>query len=56
MSRPKNTEVENENVKVPAASGRPPRSASEPAGDEGAARRAPTATDPASGESKAPRR
>jgi len=52
MNRPKNPEVENEDVKVPATSGKPPRSASEPRGSERAARKAPTATDPASGESK----
>ena len=49
-SRPKNREVENEDLK-PSGDGKAPRSASEPKGSEGSARNPKTATDPASGES-----
>ena len=47
--RPKNREVENEDLK-PVRDGRPPRSANEPRGSEGSARNSKTRTDPASGE------
>jgi hypothetical protein len=47
--RPKNREVENENLR-PAPDGRPPRPATEPAGSEGSSRSGRTRSDPGSGE------
>lgn len=44
--RPKNREVENEDLKP----GQPPRTATEPAGSEGSSDTSKTRTDPASGE------
>lgn len=49
-SRPSNTEVENENLRVPARDGKPPRPATEPHGGEGSAQSPKTRTDPGSGE------
>ncbi len=48
--RPKNREIENEDLKPDRHEGRPPRSATEPRGSEGSARTPKTRSDPASGE------
>jgi hypothetical protein len=40
----------DEDLKLPAAPGRPPRPATEPDGAEGSSRTSKTATDPATGE------
>ncbi len=50
--RPKNHEVEDENVRCDSRSGRPPRPATEPKDAEGSVRSSKTATDPGSGEAK----
>ncbi len=47
--RPRNTEVENENLK-PAADGEAPRPATEPDGSEDSVQTPKTETDPGSGE------
>jgi hypothetical protein len=49
QDRPKDQGVENENLR-PAAPGKPPRPATEPAGSEGSSRNSATTTDPGSGE------
>ena len=49
IDRPKNREVENEDLK-PGAPGQPPRSATEPKGAEGSSDTPKTRTDPSSGE------
>jgi|GEM_PF-2110250 len=51
--RPKNREIENENLKAPIDGG-PPRAATEPKGSEGSSRSPQTQTDPASGETLRP--
>ena len=43
-------EVEDENLRVPAEPGKPPRPATEPPGSEGSTRSPETLTDPGSGE------
>lgn len=50
--RPKNREVETEDIKA-GAPGEPPRTATEPRGAEGSAESDKTRTDPASGEQRA---
>lgn len=49
--RPKNREVENEEVR-PAGEGRPPRPATEPPGSEASQDSGETRTDPGSGEQR----
>lgn len=43
-------ETENENLRVPAQPGKPPRPATEPPGSEWSTKTTETATDPATGE------
>ncbi|MDQ0466460.1 hypothetical protein QO010_004253 [Caulobacter ginsengisoli] len=47
--RPKNREVENENLR-PGTDGKPPRPATEPPGSAGSTRNQKTESDPGSGE------
>jgi len=53
---PANLERENENLRVPARAGEPPRSATEPPGSEWSVRTDKTVTDPDSGEPHEARR
>jgi hypothetical protein len=53
---PGNFERENENLRVPARAGEPPRSATEPPGSEWSVRTDKTVTDPDSGEPHEARR
>ncbi len=48
--RARGRETENENLRPPAAPGKPPRPATEPPGAEWSTKSAKTATDPATGE------
>ena len=48
--RPKNTEVEHENLRPPRSAGEPPRPATEPPGSAASQRSDQTNTDPGSGE------
>jgi hypothetical protein len=49
-TRPSNREVEDENQRVPARDGKPPRPATEPRGGENSTSSPKTRTDPGSGE------
>jgi hypothetical protein len=53
--RPKNPEVENENVRQGPRTDAPPRPATEPRGAKGSEQSPKTATDPGSGEAKTAR-
>ena len=48
--RPKNREVENQDLRPPAQEGEPPRAATEPPGSEWSVQSEETMTDPVSGE------
>lgn len=48
--RPPNRQRENEDMRIPAQPGEPPRSATEPPGSEWSVRSDQTLTDPSSGE------
>ena len=50
--RPKNPEVENEEVRQGSGTSAPPRPATEPRGAKGSQQSPKTATDPGSGEAK----
>ncbi len=50
--RPKNPEVENENLRQGGGTQAPPRPATEPSGAKGSQQSPKTATDPGSGEAK----
>lgn len=50
MITPDPRQTENDNLRVPARDGEPPRPATEPAGSEGSSNSGETDTDPATGE------